>query len=158
MRQYEGMKAKADPDDASFAPLFQAPIRLAEAERLAAALRALADPSRLRILNLIATRPGGEVCQAEFTAPLGLAQPTVSHHLKILHRAGCVRREQRGSWAYYSLATKRMHSLLQALWPGDSIVGQAATAGLAPAPRPTASAGAGAGERRSPLARGRGLR
>lgn len=113
---------KAGRDDAYFAPLFQDPICLEEAERLAAALRALADPSRLRILNLIAMRPGGAVCQAEFTEPLGLAQPTVSHHLKVLHEAGCVRRERRGSWAYYSLQTQRLRNLLQALWPGDPVV------------------------------------
>ena len=85
------------------------------AERTAAALRVVADPARLRILNLIANHPAGEVCQAQFTAPLGLSQPTVSHHLKVLHDAGLLRRQQRGSWAYYSLERDKIESLRSAL-------------------------------------------
>ena len=72
-----------------------------EAERLAGALKALADPSRLRLLGLIQSQPGGEACVCHLTGPLGLSQPTVSHHLKVLREAGLVEREQRGSWAYF---------------------------------------------------------
>jgi ArsR family transcriptional regulator len=73
-----------------------------EAEATAALFRALADPAGVRILNLLATsdRP---VCVCEFVGPLGLSQPTVSHHLKKLADAGLLEREQRGRWAYYSL-------------------------------------------------------
>jgi len=84
-------------------PVFFAPLGQRDAEEMAEALRILADPARLRILSLIANHPGGEVCQAQFTGPLGLSQPTVSHHLKVLHEAGLLHREPRGSWAYYSI-------------------------------------------------------
>jgi ArsR family transcriptional regulator len=64
--------------------------------------KALADPHRVKIVNLLATSPD-PVCVCEFTGPLGLSQPTVSHHLKKLVQAGLLHREQRGTWAYYSL-------------------------------------------------------
>jgi ArsR family transcriptional regulator len=68
---------------------------------LADALRALADPARLRILSLIQAQPGSEACVCHLVEPLGLTQPTVSHHLKVLLDAGLVDREKRGSWAFY---------------------------------------------------------
>lgn len=70
-----------------------------ESGRLAEAFRVLADPSRIRLLNLIAR--AGECCVCELTAPVGLSQPTVSHHLKILADAGFLTREKRGTWVYY---------------------------------------------------------
>jgi ArsR family transcriptional regulator, arsenate/arsenite/antimonite-responsive transcriptional repressor len=73
-----------------------------EAEATAALFKALADPARVRIVNLLARSPDA-VCVCEITPALGLAQPTVSHHLKKLVRAGLLEREQRGVWAYYSL-------------------------------------------------------
>lgn len=82
-------------------PLLAAPLSASDAERLAEALRVLADPARLRLLSLIQSQPGGETCGCHLTEPLGLGQPTVSHHLKVLREAGLVEREQRGKWAYY---------------------------------------------------------
>jgi ArsR family transcriptional regulator, arsenate/arsenite/antimonite-responsive transcriptional repressor len=73
-----------------------------QAEATARVFKALADPHRVRILNLLATSPG-PVCVCEFTGPLGLSQPTVSHHLKKLVQAGLLERAQRGTWADYSL-------------------------------------------------------
>jgi ArsR family transcriptional regulator len=73
-----------------------------QAEATARLFKALADPHRVKILNLLATSPE-PVCVCEFTEPLGLSQPTVSHHLKKLLDAGLLEREQRGTWAYYSL-------------------------------------------------------
>jgi ArsR family transcriptional regulator, arsenate/arsenite/antimonite-responsive transcriptional repressor len=84
------------------APLGAPSLSNAEAEATARLFKALADPHRVKIINLLATRPGA-VCVCEFTAPLGLSQPTVSHHLKKLVDAGLLEREQRGTWAYYSL-------------------------------------------------------
>jgi ArsR family transcriptional regulator len=104
--------------DVGCCPLFDAPLGPEQAIQLARDLRALADPARLRILSLISSHPRGEVCQAEFTGPLALAQPTVSHHLKVLHDSGFIQREQRGSWAYYRLVPERVKSLLDALRPG----------------------------------------
>jgi ArsR family transcriptional regulator len=88
--------------DADCCPqLLAAPLAEQEAERLAAALRVLADPARLRLLSIIGADPNGEVCACQLTGPLGLSQPTVSHHLKVLTDAGLIGREQRGRWAYF---------------------------------------------------------
>jgi ArsR family transcriptional regulator, arsenate/arsenite/antimonite-responsive transcriptional repressor len=81
-----------------------------EAEATAALFRALGDPARVRILNLLATRED-TVCVCELIEPLGLAQPTVSFHLKKLADAGLVEREQRGKWAYFSLKRDAVEKL-----------------------------------------------
>ncbi|HVC86065.1 MAG TPA: metalloregulator ArsR/SmtB family transcription factor [Gaiellaceae bacterium] len=86
---------------ADCAPLLEDEIDESDARRLAAMLRVLAEPARLRLLSLIQAQPGREACVCHLTAPLGLSQPTVSHHLKVLLAAGLVEREQRGSWAYF---------------------------------------------------------
>ena len=96
---------------ASCPPLLQEPIDQESAERLAAALRTIADPSRLRLLSLIQAQPGHEACVCHLTEPLGLAQPTVSHHLKVLHESGLLEREPRGSWVYYRVAPEVLASL-----------------------------------------------
>jgi ArsR family transcriptional regulator, arsenate/arsenite/antimonite-responsive transcriptional repressor len=101
-----------------------APLGAAEAEEVAAALRVVADPARLRLLSLISTAEGGEACVCNLTAPLGLSQPTVSHHLKVLSDAGLLEREQRGRWAYYRLVPDRLDLLRGALaTPEASAVG-----------------------------------
>jgi ArsR family transcriptional regulator len=74
-----------------------------DADRTARTLKALADPARLRLLSIIAAHDGGEACVCDLTEPLGLSQPTVSHHLKVLTDAGFVTREKRGVWAYYTV-------------------------------------------------------
>src|SRR5436189_4215770 len=92
------------------APL-AAPVRSAEeAEATAALFRALADPARVRIVNALATSDE-PVCVCHLIEPLGLAQPTVSHHLKKLVDAGLLDREQRGKWAYFSLRPEAMETL-----------------------------------------------
>ena len=85
------------------------------AERLARLFRALGDRHRVRLLSLIAAADGGEACICDLTGPLGLAQPTVSHHMKQLAEAGLVTREQRGKWAYYRVAPQAMQALGDAL-------------------------------------------
>ncbi len=75
----------------------------AAAERLAALLKALAEPTRLRLVSLIAGHEGSEACVCDLIDPVGLSQPTVSHHLKVLVDAGLIEREQRGKWAYYRI-------------------------------------------------------
>ncbi|GAA3285319.1 metalloregulator ArsR/SmtB family transcription factor [Paenarthrobacter aurescens] len=74
-----------------------------EAKRKATVFKALADPNRLRLLSMVKAEDSGESCVCDLTEPLGLGQPTVSHHLKILVEAGLLHREKRGTWAYYSL-------------------------------------------------------
>jgi ArsR family transcriptional regulator len=85
-----------------------------QAQATAQLFKALADPHRVKILNLLATSPE-PVCVCEFTEPLGLSQPTVSHHLKKLMDAGLLDREQRGTWAYYSLRPDALGGLAAAL-------------------------------------------
>ena len=82
----------------------------AEAEATAAIFRALGDPTRVRIFNLLA-RTDDPVCVCEFLPSLRLSQPTVSHHLKKLTEAGLLEREQRGKWAYYSLSGEALERL-----------------------------------------------
>ena len=86
-----------------------------DAETLARALKALADPARLRLISMVAAHEDLEACVCDLTEPLGLAQPTVSHHLKVLTVAGFLTRSKRGTWAYYRLvpgALEKVSSLL----------------------------------------------
>ena len=92
-------------------PLLQQPLEADEAEQLASALRVVADPARLRLLSLIQAQPDHEACVCHLTEPLGLSQPTVSHHLKVLLQAGLVEREQRGSWAYFRVREEPLAAL-----------------------------------------------
>lgn len=98
-------------------PLLGPALDAAEAESLAGALKVVADPARLRLLSLIANRPGGESCVCDLTEPLGLSQPTVSHHLKVLHKAGLLDRSKRGTWVYYRIVPERLEALRSALSP-----------------------------------------
>ncbi len=95
--------------------LLDAPLGPAEASTLAATFAALSDPARLRLLSLIAARPNGEACACELVEPLGLSQPTVSHHLKVLYEAGLVDREKRGTWVWYRVVAERLAELRAAL-------------------------------------------
>lgn len=97
------------------APLIREPLGVAEADQVAAAFKVLSDPARLRLLSLIAAHPGGEACACDLIEPLGLAQPTVSHHLKVLHGAGLVSREKRGTWAYFRVIPDRLDDLRRLL-------------------------------------------
>ncbi len=92
-------------------PLLQQALEPTEADELAGVLKVLADPARLRLLSLIQAQPDGEACVCHLVEPLGLAQGTVSHHLKALLNAGLVTREQRGSWAYYRVAAESLGSV-----------------------------------------------
>ena len=96
---------------ASCPPLLQEPLAAEDAERLSSALKAIADPARLRLLSLIQAQPEHEACVCHLTEPLGLTQPTVSHHLKVLLQAGLVEREQRGSWAYFRVREEPLAAL-----------------------------------------------
>lgn len=87
------------------------------AERLAGVLKALAEPTRLRLVSLIAAHEDAEACVCDLTAPVGLSQPTVSHHLKILVEAGLLERTQRGKWAYYRLVPAALDALAGVFTP-----------------------------------------
>jgi len=83
-------------------PVLQGRLRQADAEQLAGAFKAIADPARLRLLSFIAAQPSGEACVCYLMKPLDISQPTVSHHLKVMYDAGLIERERRGTWVYSS--------------------------------------------------------
>jgi ArsR family transcriptional regulator len=99
------------------APLLREPITAGQAADLARTLKALADPTRLRLVSMVAAHEGGEACVCDLTEPLGLTQPTVSHHLKVLVEAGIFTRDKRGVWAYYALVPAAMDALATVLSP-----------------------------------------
>ena len=98
-------------------PVLQAPLGELQAERMADAFRVVGDAARLRILSLIASKDPEESWVGELTEALGLAQPTVSHHLRVLLEAGLIEREVRGNRTYYSLACDQIELLHRSLAP-----------------------------------------
>jgi ArsR family transcriptional regulator, arsenate/arsenite/antimonite-responsive transcriptional repressor len=103
------------PGAACCPPLARAPIAERAATDLAQTMKALADPARLRLLSLIAAHEGSEACVCDLTEPVGLSQPTVSHHLKVLVDAGLVSRDKRGVWAYYTLVPGALDAITHQL-------------------------------------------
>jgi ArsR family transcriptional regulator len=106
---------RSDLAVACCAPVTGTPLSAEEAERLAVLLKAVAEPTRLRLLSLVAAHEGGEACVCDLTDPVALSQPTVSHHLKILVDAGLLTRDKRGVWAYYRLVPERLAQMAAAL-------------------------------------------
>jgi ArsR family transcriptional regulator len=92
-------------------PLSAEPLSAGQAELVAPQLKALADPVRLRLMSLVASHPGGEACVCDLNDAFSLTQPTISHHLKVLHEAGLLDREKRGVWVYYRARTGALASL-----------------------------------------------
>jgi ArsR family transcriptional regulator len=92
-----------------------------QAADLAVALKALADPVRLRLVSIVATSPSGEVCACDLPAAVGRSQPTISHHLSLLVDAGVLEREQRGKWAWFRLQPQRLDELSAVLAPTPRI-------------------------------------
>ncbi|MGW2471277.1 ArsR/SmtB family transcription factor [Streptomyces bauhiniae] len=95
--------------------LLAAPLDEDQADTLAKVFKALGDPVRLRLLSMIASRAGGEVCVCDLTPSFELSQPTISHHLKLLKQAGLIDSERRGTWVYYRLLpemTDRLAAIL----------------------------------------------
>jgi ArsR family transcriptional regulator len=106
-------------DQACCAPLLREPITASQAADLAHQLKALADSTRLRLVSMVAAHESGEACVCDLTEPLGLTQPTVSHHLKILVEAGIFTRDKRGVWAYYALVPSALDALAAVLSTGS---------------------------------------
>lgn len=113
----EGMSTAVDDTnlttqtDAECCSLTDGPIGADQAERSAGMLKALADPTRLRLLSHITAQGCQEVCACDLTAELDITQPTVSHHMKKLVDAGLITREQRGKWAHYSIIPEAFDQL-----------------------------------------------
>ena len=98
-------------------PVIRQVIERDEAAVLASGFKALSDPARLRLISLIAAHPDREACVCDLIEPVGLSQPTVSHHLKLLVDAGILTREQRGKWAYYKLVSDTLDTLAGLIAP-----------------------------------------
>ncbi|MFT4264505.1 MAG: metalloregulator ArsR/SmtB family transcription factor [Nocardioides sp.] len=92
-------------------PLASTPLSAEQSERIAPLLKALADPVRLRLLSLVAAHADGEACVCDLHEAFDLSQPTISHHLKVLHEAGLLDRSKRGTWVYYSVRTGALADL-----------------------------------------------
>ena len=98
-------------------PLFDGVIDDQDAIEMAPVLAALADPVRLRMVSMLAAAPDGSACGCDLEEPLGLSQPTVSHHLKVLREAGLIEGERRGRWIHYSVIPERLTEIRVALSP-----------------------------------------
>lgn len=98
-------------------PLTGGVLDTAAAERLASVFKALADPARVKLVSLIAASDGGEACICDLIEPLGLSQPTVSHHMRLLVDVGLVSRDQRGKWAYYRVNADALDGIAAAVSP-----------------------------------------
>jgi len=92
-------------------PLSTEPMSESQAQAVAPLLKALADPVRLRLMSLVLSHEGQEACVCDLNDAFDLSQPTISHHLKVLHEAGLVDRDKRGVWAYYRARTEALASL-----------------------------------------------
>lgn len=120
LRQNERMALDLLPlasttDSACCTPLTRAAITEQVAAELSQTIKALADPARLRLLSLIAAHDGSEACVCDLTEPVGLSQPTVSHHLRVLVDAGLLTRDKRGVWAYYALVPGALEAVTHQL-------------------------------------------
>jgi ArsR family transcriptional regulator len=96
-------------------PVVQGALSKSDADALALTLKALADPIRLRLLSFISAQTDGEACVCHVVEPMGISQPTVSHHLKLLHQAGLLERDKRGTWVYYRVVPERLEAIRAAL-------------------------------------------
>ena len=103
--------------DACCPPLLAAPLSDAEANELALAFKALADPVRLKLLSLIAAAPDGTACSCDLEEPVGKSQPTVSHHLAVLADAGLITKEKVGRWVNCTVVPQRLAQLRDVLQP-----------------------------------------
>lgn len=112
-------------------PLTREPLDAGQAEVLARVLKAIAEPTRLRLLSLVAAHDGAEACVCDLTDPVGLSQPTVSHHLKVLVDAGLLTREKRGVWAFYALVPSALDAIAAVLTTPSGLTGGQPRRGLA---------------------------
>ena len=110
----KSIEVRATDDNLCCNPILSDPLDEQNAAELAALLKALADPVRLRLVSLISSAPGGELCACDLPALVERSQPTVSHHLGQLVKAGVLDREQRGKWAWFRVRPNRLTELIRA--------------------------------------------
>ena len=104
-----------DVSGCEYAPLVREPLSSHAAVELARQLKALSDPVRLRLLSVVASHTGGEACVCDLSTGIGVGQPTISHHLKVLKRAGLLTSQRSGSWVYYRVVPEALQQLSQLL-------------------------------------------
>ena len=107
-------------------PLSVQPMTIEQAEQVAPLMKALADPVRLRLMSLVASHEGGEACMCDLTDAFELSQPTITHHMKVLHEAGLVDRDKRGVWVYYRVRPQALAAIgtligCTTLWQGSPV-------------------------------------
>ena len=103
--------ADGSPSIGCCQPLTQEPLTAEAAEAITPLIKALADPVRLRLLSMVASHVGGEACVCDLNDAFDLSQPTISHHLKVLHEAGLIDRSKRGVWVYYRVRAQTLSHL-----------------------------------------------
>ncbi len=129
----------ADDDLACCTPLARQPMTAEQAAQVVPLLKALADPVRIRLLSLVLSHEGGEACVCDLQPSFDLTQPTISHHLKVLHEAGLLHREKRGVWVYYRARPEALEAMTQLFAAAPS-----ATPATPVTPAAPTAAGAGA--------------
>jgi ArsR family transcriptional regulator len=92
-------------------PLVREPLTREQAEAISPLIKALADPVRLRLMSLVASHAGGEACVCDLQDAFELSQPTISHHLKVLHEVGLLDRSKRGVWVYYAVRAEALEGV-----------------------------------------------
>ena len=92
-------------------PLAREPLSADRSQQIATLLKAIADPARIRLLSIVLSHQGAEACVCDLTPYFDLSQPTISHHLKVLHDSGLLDREKRGTWVYYQARPEAMAAL-----------------------------------------------
>lgn len=102
-------------------PLFDGVVDKADASDIASAFAALGDPVRLRIVSMLAAAPDGAACGCDLEEPLGLSQPTVSHHIRILRESGLVEGTKQGRWVFYRVNSDRLEDLRGVLATGATV-------------------------------------
>src|SRR3954454_16780158 len=105
----------SDVSACAYAPLVREPLSIDAAADVAAKLKALSDPVRLRLFSLVASHAGGEACVCDVSGDFDVTQPTISHHLKVLKEAGLLASERRASWVYYSVVPEALTILSSVL-------------------------------------------
>ena len=109
---------KCSPDPlACCTPLAREPLTADQAVQVAPLLKAIADPARLRLLSIVLSHEGQEACVCDLTPHFDLSQPTISHHLKVLHETGILDREKRGTWVFYKARPEAMAALVTLFSP-----------------------------------------
>jgi len=120
----------ADDPLACCVPLARQPITVEQAAGMVPMLKAIADPARLRLLSLVLSHEGAEACVCDLLPHFDLSQPTISHHLKVLHDSGLLDRDKRGTWVFYRARPEAMAALesLFSVSPRDALTHAGATA------------------------------